>query len=118
MINALLVCAYVRVVPCLLPMRRDLGLTSLSDSAHPTILLAVGAQHTWFLDAAYSGDKNGWDLLNSLSAEKSHLVLHQKRNTGTNEQRIALENVDIPQPSGFVQCEMPGEKSSQNIAEI
>lgn len=96
----------------------DSSLASLSDRTHPAVLLTIGAQYTGLLDTIHSGNENGGDLLDALSAKQSHLVLHQQRNTRANEHGIALKNVDIPQPSGFIQCEMTREDAGEHVAEV
>ena len=42
----------------------------------------------------------------------------QQRNSGTNKNWISLERIHVPQPRGFVQCEMAGEQRRKGLAKI
>lgn len=91
----------------------ELSLAGLLDGLHPTIFVAVAANHL-----GTNGGQGGIDLLQGLGAEKRHLLLKEQCDGGTDENRVAFKDVHIPEAGRLVEGKVAGEETGEHVAKI
>lgn len=57
-------------------------------------------------------------LLDALGAQEDHLVLEQHGDGGSDEDRIALEDINVPEAACLVEGELASEERGEDISEI
>ena len=92
------------------PGRHVLGFASFPNSFHPAVFLAVPSHDSLSFSSISGGSENGLDLVHRACAEECHFVLKEECNAGSDQNGIALEDVNIPKPGSLVEGKVAGEE--------
>jgi hypothetical protein len=91
----------------------ELSFAGLLDGLHPAIFVAAAANHF-----GTTGGQDGIDLLQGLGAEERHLLLKEQCDGGTDKNRVAFKDVDIPEAGRLVEGKVAGEKAGEHVAKV
>ncbi len=95
--------------------RSGSSLPRLPNRHHPALLLAIPAHGAGALGLALGRDdaQGSLDVGDRPRAQQRHLLLQEQRDARADEQRVALEDVDVPEAGGLVQREVAGEEARE-----